>query len=351
LVIGCFDNLMKRLRPIGLVLLLVAAALATGVWQQYRQFTNTPLEFDPQGMVLTVHPGDSLNAVLARLEKQEVTRLDWRWRVLNRLRGVTIKTGEYLLPQGTTPPGLLDLLASGKVIAYRFTIIEGWSVKQLYAALAADPVLQHTLTNIAGIEAAPGLPGSNPEGWFLPETYSFVRGDTDLQILQRAHDAMQKSLADVWNTRDIGLPFETPYELLVMASIIEKETSLESERADIAGVFVRRLAENWRLEADPTVIYGMGESYQGDIRRRDIKQDTPYNTYTRRGLPPTPIALPGLASLEAAAHPAAGEAMFFVANGQGGHTFSSTLEEHNRAVRQLIKQGKAGNKVSSNDGG
>ncbi|MCW8926987.1 MAG: endolytic transglycosylase MltG, partial [Xanthomonadales bacterium] len=143
---------MKRLWPVVLVLLLITAALATGVWQQYRLFTNTPLELDPQGMVLTVHAGDSLSAVLARLEKQEVTRLDWRWRVLNRLHGVTIKTGEYLLPRGTTPPGLLDLLASGKVIAYRFTIIEGWSVKQLYAALAADPVLKHTLTDIAGIE-------------------------------------------------------------------------------------------------------------------------------------------------------------------------------------------------------
>ncbi len=331
---------MKRLRLVVLLLLLIATALAAGIWQQYHQFSVTPLQTGPQGMVLTVQAGDSLSAVLTRLEKQGVTRLDWRWRLLNRLHGVTIKTGEYQLPPGTTPAGLLDLLASGKVISYRFTIIEGWTVSQLLEALAGDPVLQHTLTDIPELEAVTGLPNANPEGWFLPETYSFVRGDSDLQLLKRAHDAMQNSLADAWATRDIGLPYETPYELLTMASIIEKETSLEAERTDIAGVFVRRLAENWRLEADPTVIYGMGESYKGDIRRRDLKQDTPYNTYTRRGLPPTPIALPGQASLWAAAHPAAGEAMFFVANGQGGHTFSSTLEAHNKAVQQLIKQGK-----------
>jgi UPF0755 protein len=151
---------------------------------------------------------------------------------------------------------------------------------------------------------------------------------------------MLKSLEMAWAGRDVGLPYETPYELLIMASIIEKETSLDSERAEIAGVFVRRLLQNWRLETDPTVIYGMGEAYQGNIRRQDLKMDTPYNTYTRRGLPPTPIALPGVASLQAAAHPATTEAMFFVANGEGGHTFSSTLEAHNEAVRQLIKQSR-----------
>lgn len=329
---------MNRLRLVVFILLLLAVAVTTGVWQYYRQFTQTPLQTGPQGMVLTVQAGASLSATLAGLEQRGVTRLDWRWRLLNRLHGTTIKTGEYQLPPGITPPGLLELLASGKVISYRFTIIEGWSVEQLLEALATDPVLQHSLDDIAQLEMAPGMPGGNPEGWFLPETYSFVRGDTDLQLLQRAYSAMQKGLAEAWSGRDIGLPYETPYEMLTMASIIEKETSLASERADIAGVFVRRLAKNWRLEADPTVIYGMGSAFQGDIRRRDIKQDTPYNTYTRRGLPPTPIALPGQASLWAAAHPAEGEAMFFVANGQGGHTFSSTLEEHNKAVQQLINQ-------------
>jgi len=190
------------------------------------------------------------------------------------------------------------------------------------------------------MENRAGLPTGNPEGWFLPETYVFVRGDSDTQILARAYIDMQESLARAWIGRDMGLPYETQDELLTMASIIEKETSLGSERADIAGVFVRRLLQHWRLETDPTVIYGMGDSYQGNIRRKDLKKDTPYNTYTRHGLPPTPIALPGLASLQAAAHPADGEAMFFVANGQGGHAFSSTLEAHNKAVRQLIKRNR-----------
>lgn len=330
---------MKRLTPVLVVTLaLLAAVIFT--WQQYRQFTLEPLAIPADGMVVVVEPGDTVNAVLTRLEANGVTHRNWRWRVLNRLHRVTIKTGEYQLHPGTTPPALLDLLASAQVLSYRFTIIEGWTVKQLLEALAADPVLQHALTDTTGLDTFPGLAGQNPEGWFLPETYSFVRGDSDLQLLQRAYSAMQKNLAEAWETRDIGLPYETPYELLTMASIIEKETSLETERADIAGVFVRRLAQNWRMEADPTIIYGMGENYQGDIRRRDIRQDTPYNTYTRRGLPPTPIALPGKASLQAAAHPAAGEAMFFVADGQGGHTFSRTLDEHNKAVQQLIKQGK-----------
>ena len=329
---------MKRLALVLVVLALLVAIFVT--WQQYRQFTLDPMTIPPEGMVVTVEPGDTINAVLARLEGLGVTHKDWHWRVLNRFHQVTIKTGEYRLLPGTTQLGLLDLLASAQVVSYRFTIIEGWTVRQLLEALAADPVLQHELTDITTLEKIPGLENQNPEGWFLPETYSFVRGDSGLQLLQRAYDAMQESLARVWNTRDIGLPYETPYELLTMASIIEKETSMEAERADIAGVFVRRLAENWRLEADPTIIYGMGENYQGDIRRRDIRQDTPYNTYTRRGLPPTPIALPGKASLQAAAHPAAGETMFFVADGQGGHTFSRTLDEHNEAVQQLIKQGK-----------
>jgi len=331
---------MKRLLPVGLILILLATASMTGLWQQYQRFLQTPLHIEKAGMVLNVEPGTNIRSVLAKLEQLGATRLDWRWRLLNRLQQVTIRTGEYTLQPGMLPADLLSLLASGKVITYRFTIVEGWSVKQLVAALGKDPVLKHTLESETELANLSGLPAGNPEGWFLPETYVFIRGDSDLQLLKRAYEDMQASLADVWAGRDTGLPYETRGELLIMASIVEKETSLGSERADIAGVFVRRLLKHWRLETDPTVIYGMGESYQGNIRRRDLKKDTPYNTYTRHGLPPTPIALPGLAALQAAAHPAAGEAMFFVANGQGGHTFSSTLEEHNKAVRQLIKHKK-----------
>lgn len=331
---------MKRLLPLLLILLLLSAATSVGLWRQYQQFLQTPLMIDQSGLVLNVKPGASVRTVLGELEQRGITRVNWHWRLLGRLHPVTIKTGEYGLSKDLLPVQFLDLLASGKVLSYRFTIVEGWTVKQLLEALGKDPVLQHTIDTPADFPAHQGLPNGNPEGWFLPETYAFVRGDSDLQVLQRAYQDMQTVLAATWSGRDTGLPYETPEEMLIMASIIEKETSLESERADIAGVFVRRLLKHWRLETDPTVIYGMGDSYAGNIRRSDIKKDTPYNTYTRHGLPPTPIALPGLASLQAAAHPAPGEAMFFVANGQGGHTFSSTLEDHNKAVRQLIEQSR-----------
>lgn len=341
---------MKRLLPVALLVLLLVSAGIAVLTYQYQQFLQTPLHINNSGLVILVEPGTNTRAVLAKLDQQGVTRLDWRWRLLSRLKQVTIRAGEYQLTPGISPQGLLDLLASGKVVSYRFTVVEGWSVKQLLNALAMDPVLQHEIAKVEDLEGLAGLPGGNPEGWFLPETYVFVRGDSDLDILRRAYNDMTESLAMVWAGRDVGLPYETPYELLIMASIIEKETSLNSERAEIAGVFVRRLLKRWRLETDPTVIYGMGESYQGDIRRRDLKMDTPYNTYTRHGLPPTPIALAGLAAIQAAAHPASGETMFFVANGQGGHTFSVTLEEHNKAVRRLIEQSKNSSVEADNKG-
>lgn len=340
MVAGRGQTEMKRFVPVVLILLLLFAAGTMGMWRQYQHFLQTPLNIGYSRVVLNVEPGTNIRAMITRLEQQGATRMDWRWRLLSRLNQVTIKTGEYALEPGILPSQLLDLLASGKVISYRFTIVEGWTVGQLLAALANDPVLQHTVTDVSTLKAIEGLPEGNPEGWFLPETYVYVRGDSDLQLLRRAHRDMQQALLNTWAGRDMGLPYETPEEMLTMASIIEKETSLESERADIAGVFVRRLLKRWRLETDPTVIYGMGESYKGNIRRTDLKTDTPYNTYTRHGLPPTPIALPGLASLQSAAHPAAGEAMFFVANGQGGHTFSTTLEEHNKAVKKLINLSK-----------
>ena len=329
---------MKRLVPAALIVLLLTSAVLAGLWFQYQQFLRAPLQIGNSGLVIMVEPGTNIRSVVAKLEQQGVTRLDWRWRLLSRLEQVVIKTGEYELNPGLLPLELLEQLASGKVVSYRFTIVEGWSVKQLLSALGMDSVLQHRVDTPSELEGQAGFPPGNPEGWFLPETYVFVRGDTDLQILRRAYTAMLDSLETVWAGRDTGLPYETPYELLIMASIIEKETSMESERTEIAGVFVRRLLKHWRLETDPTVIYGMGEAYQGNIRRKDLRMDTPYNTYTRHGLPPTPIALPGLSSLQAAAHPAIGDAMFFVATGQGGHTFSITLEAHNKAVKKLIKQ-------------
>jgi len=330
---------LSRVVSVAVILLLVATASASGVWHQYQSFLRSPLSVDQAGMVLTVKRGSSMSTVVNDLEKRGVTQYGWRWRLLNKLHPVTIQAGEYMLEAGTTPADLLLLLVSGKVLSYRFTIVEGWTVKQLLAALGNDPVLEHAVFKSEGLGSRDGLPAGHNEGWFLPETYVFIRGDSDLKILQRAYGDMQEGLLQTWKGRDVALPYETAYEMLIMASIIEKETSMNSERAAIAGVFVRRLQKKWRLETDPTVIYGLGDSYDGNIRRRDLDADTPYNTYTRHGLPPTPIALPGLASLQAAAHPEAGDAMFFVADGQGGHTFSATLEAHNKAVRKMLKRG------------
>ncbi|MDX1381368.1 MAG: endolytic transglycosylase MltG, partial [Xanthomonadales bacterium] len=242
-------------------------------------------------------------------------------------------------PAGLKPAELLARLASGDVIRYRFTIVEGWTVRQMLAALRDDPVLEQTLPNAAepDWQAVIGADFEHPEGWFLPETYQFVRGDRDVDLLARAHGAMQAALDEAWDARADDLPVAEPYELLILASIVEKETGVPAERAEVAGVLVRRLQRGMRLEVDPSVIYGMGDAYDGNIRRADLARDTPYNTYTRHGLPPTPIALPGRAALLATAQPADGDALYFVADGSGGHTFSATYEEHQRAVRRWVE--------------
>jgi UPF0755 protein len=259
---------------------------------------------------------------------------------LLRLEPTVMKAGEYRLEPGMTPPDLLGKLARGEVIQYRFTIVEGWTLQQLLAALATDPLLGEAMPaaeSRAWLEAL--VPDhANPEGWFLPETYLYTRGDSYLDVLRRSYQAMRNALDHAWGARVADHPAATPYELLVLASIIEKETALDEERGDVSGVFVRRLQKGIRLQTDPTVIYGLGAGFDGDIRNRDLTTDSPYNTYMRPGLPPTPIALPGRASLLAAARPAPGDALYFVADGSGGHTFSATLEEHQKAVKQLLER-------------
>jgi len=329
---------MRRL-AFAIFLVLLVAAMYAGY--SYHRFTKTPLSVPDGGARLVVARGASVSAVIAELGQRGFTRPGWRWRLLNRLEPLTIQAGEYALEPGTTPRELLSLLASGAVIRYRFTIVEGWTSRQLLEALAAQTILLKEVPDLESLVAmlgdiSPGL--EHVEGWFLPETYQFVRGDSDLDILRRAHVAMRDALESAWQERDPELPLETPYELLILASIVEKESSLDIERSDIAGVFVRRLQQHWRLETDPTVIYGLGERFDGNLRRRDLDADSPYNTYTRYGLPPTPIALPGGSALLATAHPAEGTAMFFVASGQGGHVFSDTLEEHNKAVRAMLRK-------------
>jgi UPF0755 protein len=268
-----------------------------------------------------------------------MTRPGWEWKLLMRLEPHVYRSGEYQLEAGMGPREVLAELASGRVIQHRLTLVEGWTFRQLARLLDSNETLQHRFT-VSDPAQWPDLLSvldiEHPEGWFFPETYQFTRGDSDLDILTRAHRAMRAELEQAWSTRAEGLPLDSPYDLLILASIIEKETALDSERGQIAGVFTRRLQKGMRLQTDPTVIYGLGEAFDGDIRRRDLQADTPYNSYTRNGLPPTPIAMPGRASLRAAAQPEAGETLYFVADGKGGHTFSTTLQEHQAAVNRLL---------------
>lgn len=335
---------MKRLLAITGIVVLMAGSAGGYISQQYQRFLATPLSLPEDAYIFQIEPGTTGAALIQQLSCSGFTRASWQWKLLMRLEPPAIKTGEYRLEAGIRPRELLQLLSSGTVVHYPFTLVEGWTFVQLLQALEKNETLQQTLhrdSNEPGDEAATvtisRLGIDHPEGWFFPETYLFTRGDSDSDILAWAYQAMEKELDSVWQARQDDLPLNSPYELLVLASIIEKETGKEEERGRIAGVFIRRLQKGMRLQTDPTVIYGMGDSYDGNIRRRDLKTDTPYNTYTRAGLPPTPIAMPGRASLLAAAQPDAGDALYFVADGTGGHTFSDTLQEHQKAVNRLIK--------------
>ena len=318
---------------------VLAALAAWWLWARYHEFLDTPLDVPENGLVFVLAPGSSGSDMVQQLADQGVTRPGWEWKLLMRLEPHLYRSGEYRLEAGLRPREVLEELASGRVIQYRLTLVEGWTFMQWAALLDGNDILEHRF-DLQDPEQWPALLPElgieHPEGWFLPETYQFTRGDSDLDILIRAHRAMRAELDQAWASRVEGSPLNSPYELLILASIVEKETAREDERGRIAGVFIRRLKKGMRLQTDPTIIYGLGESFDGDIRRRDLQTDTPYNTYTRGGLPPTPIAMPGRASLRAAARPAEGEALYFVADGNGGHTFSETLEDHQAAVNKLL---------------
>lgn len=331
------------------VLLLLAAVVATGwYWQRYKSFADAPLSGIEAGDSLVVQRGDSLGSVLRKLEQAGIATGDpLQWQVLARELGAAgrLQVGEYALQADASPRSLLLAMRDGKVVRRMFTIVEGWNIRDLRAALAKVESLQQDTSALddAALMKALGHPGQHPEGRFLPETYAWVRGDSDLDLLKRAHAAMAKALDAAWAARAADVPLKSKDEALVLASIVEKETGIAEERPAIAGVFARRLKTGMRLQTDPTVIYGMGAAYTGNIRRSDLTTDTPYNTYTRDGLPPTPIAMPGEAALEAATRPAAGDALYFVAvgDGSGRHVFSSSLAEHNAAVREYLKRYRA----------
>ena len=338
----------KRKRSFGLLFVVTALlAGALGYWgfDRYRGFADTSLAGLQPGQTLLVEPGDSLPAVLRKLHAVGASNAEkLQWQVLARELGAAgrLQVGEYALDPGTTPRLLLQHMRDGKVISHRFTIVEGWNIHELRAALARAPLLEHETAGLddAALMKSLGHAGQHPEGRFLPETYVFTRGDSDHDVLGRAYVDMQKALDAAWASRAAGLPLKSKDEVLALASVVEKETGIAHERPAIAGVFVRRLKLGMKLQTDPTVIYGMGANYAGNIRKADLLADTPYNTYTRTGLPPTPIAMPGVAALQAATHPAAGEALYFVAlgDGSGRHAFTSSLAEHQAAVRNYILQ-------------
>ncbi len=289
---------------------------------------------------LDVRPGMGLSGIARHMaaegwiEHPYYLLLQTRW---SEQTG-SIKAGEYAIEPGTTQNMLLEKLVAGTVIQYILTIPEGLTFREMVNLLRQNEYLVQQFPAAEPYELLEyaGFPDDHPEGWFYPDTYYFPRGTTEVEFLQRSYRMMQKVLEEEWQQRSAGLPYRTPYEALVMASLIEKETADPAERDRIAGVFVRRLQLGMRLQTDPTVIYAMGETYEGRIRKRDLSIDSRYNTYVYRGLPPTPIAAPGRASIRAALHPADGEELYFVSRGDGTHHFSATLEEHNRAVRTYI---------------
>ncbi|MBL8296943.1 MAG: endolytic transglycosylase MltG [Rhodanobacteraceae bacterium] len=320
-----------------LLFLLVAAALGGGLlWHDWSRFADTPLQIGDEA-VLDVPSGASFAAIRRQIRTAGYSEApDLYWRALAQRMGVAARlhAGEYAVPRGTTPRVLLQRMAAGDVIKHRFTIVEGWTFRQLRLALAREAGLQQTLSARSDPEIMRelGAAAEHPEGRFLPETYFWTRGDSDMDLLRQAYQALRRALDQSWAARSADLPLDSPYQALILASIVERETGKGDERPLIAGVFARRLRLGMKLQTDPTVIYGLGAGFDGNLRRRDLDTDTPYNTYTRTGLPPTPIALPGVAALRAAVQPAAGNALYFVARGDGSHEFSADLDAHNRAV-------------------
>lgn len=331
-------NTIKRwLLYLLMISIFSLAVVATGIWG----WLNKPLPLE-DALTLELDKGSSLYRALQELSAKGVVSypkiLGWYARLTQQ---TSVKFGEYRLEPSVTPRQLLVVLVEGRVLYRAVTLIEGHSLLETLQRLRKDESLLHRLpvmdtrSETQLLSEFLGVDAPNPEGWLYPDTYHFGKGTTDQVVVLQAYERMQQVLSDEWAARAEGLPYATAYDALIMASIVEKETGVAHERAEIAGVFVRRLNKGMRLQTDPTVIYGMGDAYAGDIRRRDLKKKTPYNTYTMNGLPPTPIALAGREAIHAALHPAQGDALYFVARGDGTHIFSATLAEHQRAVRRF----------------
>lgn len=331
---------MRTILQILLLLGFAAAALAGfAIW-----WPNHPVEMREDMVEFRILPGSSLRTATSQMNEAGVAVNADLLVVLARWQGVTkgIKAGSYAVTRGITPAGLLAKLSRGDVTQGESVLVEGWTWRQWRARLDQSGDLRHETTGMSDLDIARrlGIDAETPEGWLFPDTYLFDKKSGDLELLVRAHRSMRKKLEAAWAGRAAGLPYTDPYQALIMASIIEKETGRDADRGLIAAVFVNRLRRGMPLQTDPTVIYGLGHGFDGNLRKRDLLADTPYNTYTRRGLPPTPIAMPGLASLQAALHPADSEALYFVARGDGSSQFSNNLDEHNRAVARYQKGSK-----------
>jgi UPF0755 protein len=331
---------VKRVWRLVLVLcLLLLGAVAAVVWRGVRSL-DEPLALAAP-VRFKVSPGASFARIAADLAAQRVIAEPRAWVAYARLRRLApaVKAGEYEIQPGTTPRDLLTKMVNGQVLLHSFTIVDGWKVQDLLDAMRHNADIKVTLSaNAPNLMDKLGFPGVAAEGQFLPETYRFIAGTTDLELLRQAHGALSKELDAAWMDRDPDLPLQSPQELLIMASIVEKESGVPQELRRIAGLYLHRLSIGMRLQADPTVIYGMGDRYDGDIRTVDLRTDGPYNTYTRAGLPPTPIALASAAVIRATAHPEKTDAVYFVASpkGDGSHVFSATLQEHNAAVASYL---------------
>ncbi|PHS69844.1 MAG: aminodeoxychorismate lyase [Cycloclasticus sp.] len=328
-----------------LLVIIIASLAVAGLWLQYDDSINRSHITESMGsVVVTIKKGQHLNQISLTLEQQGVVVNPWfKWLV--RIEGAAskIQAGEYQFSPGLTPKEVLAFLIKGQVNQYAISIIEGQSFKELLTSIQRNSAIKSTLpsqTNMLTYIKLLGIDETHLEGTLLPETYFFIKGTSDVDIIKRAHQAMQVFIRDEWPKRNKKDVIKSQYDALILASIVEKETAVGSERPRIAGLFLRRLEIGMKLQTDPTVIYGMGDNYKGDIRFRDLRKDTPYNTYTRYGLPPTPIAMPGKASILAVLHPEKTQSLYFVSKGNGTHIFSNTLKQHNAAVDKYQRNKK-----------
>ena len=319
------------------------AIIGSGTWLFI--YAKTPLKLSPAAQEISIKPNSGLKSIANQLVAQNVLPSAWPFVILGRVLGKEpyLQAGDYTLNKNVSPYQLMLSLNHGKSTQGSITFIEGKTFKIMRAKLAKNDAVRSTIANLTDAEVmrVVGKGEKHAEGLFFPDTFYFDRNTADIVILKRAYEGMQSKLTSAWASRAANLPYKNSYEALIMASIIEKETGKASERPMIAGVFLNRLRIGMRLQTDPTVIYGMGDKYDGNIRRKDLTTDTIYNTYTRDGLPPTPIAMPGLASIEAALHPEKTKALYFVGKGDGSHEFTNSLVEHNRAVAKYQLKRKA----------